>query len=93
MRIQGWECSVSEDGMSRGATHPTNGTFTWLHGRLIGAGDAPREVVEWLIRPRLRKCWESGCVMGLGAPLSAATTVHQSNPYNDEPPNKDKAPS
>jgi len=84
MKIRGWYCVSSNDGSSRGATHPENGTITWLNGRIIGACDAPREVVEWLIRPSLRSAWARGHSQG---------PAGKANPWAGEPPNKDNAPS
>lgn len=84
MRIKDWECVVSPDGNARGASHPDNGVVSYIHGVGLNAHAAiPPEVLDWLLRPRLRTCWDAGALYG--------TTVQ--NPYNGEPPNKDKEPS
>lgn len=94
MRIEDWECAASEGGAARGVSHATRGTFTWLNGRLIGHGDAPPAVMEWLLRPRLRRAWEAGCVVGLGCPNDTPSSeAYAMNPHNGEPPNKDSDPS
>lgn len=95
MRILDWECVVNHDGTVRVAKHAENGTAMWSAGRLMGHADVPREVFAWLIRPQLRQAWESGCVIGLGAPTIMGTqpaigSAYDLNPYNGEPPNKDK---
>lgn len=87
MRIEEWECTASEDGAARGVSHATRGTFTWLNGRLIGHGDAPPAVMSWILRPMLSESWEQGLAAGLTG------NVHSPNPYDGEPPNKDRDPS
>lgn len=86
MRIDGWEIVVDETGQSRGASHPVRGSMVWLNGRLIGHGDVPPEVVEWLIRPALRSAWSKGCV-------AASAVKPVENPFDGEPPSKDHEPS
>lgn len=91
MRIQDWECVVSPDGHTRAAAHKENGNIVSIDGRLVGHCDAPREVTLWLMRPLLRQSWESGCVIGLGCPEDTPSPeAYALNPYNGEPPNKDK---
>lgn len=86
MRIKDWECVISPDGMSRGASHKDEGSVVYIHGVGLRAHAAvPPEVMDWLMRPRLRVCWEEGCIEG-------AENVLAKNPYLGEPPNKDKGP-
>jgi hypothetical protein len=80
MRIDGWECHASPDGRTRAASHKDDGSVAWVDGRFIAHCDAPKRVVEWLIRPTLSAAW----VMG---------ALGTENPFAEEPPNKDKDPS
>lgn len=89
MRILDWECTINHDGTVRAATHPENGNIVWVNGRIIGSCDAPAEVVEWIIRPRLWATWGVAFAQGQ---LSAKLRDSPPNPY-EEPPNKDREPS
>lgn len=82
MRIDGWECIASPDGLTRHVAHAENGSATYMNGRLVGHCDLPREVLRWLIRPLLRHTWDAACLV-----------PSQPNPYEGEPPNKDNDPS
>ncbi len=86
VRILDWECYLSPDGNARAATHAENGTVTYIGGRLIAHGDAPAEVLRWLIRPLLRVTWDQGRITALREPRDSLNH----NPYIGEPPNKDK---
>jgi hypothetical protein len=90
MRILDWECTITPDGDVRTAKHPENGTAVSINGRFMGHADVPREVFLWLIRPLLRQAWCDGN----GAPEDDGQGSWQrnasENPYNGEPPNKDK---
>lgn len=90
MKIKGWECIVNHDGSLRGARHLEEGSWVSFEGgRLLGNGDIPSEVVLWLLRPLLRKTWREGAE----AQKLYLSQVHDFNPYNGEPANKDNAPS
>lgn len=89
MKISGWECIVGAYG-SRAASHPENGTITWLQGRIIGSCDAPPEVIMWLIRSALHRAYRVGFERGENYEREQSERF---NPYDGEPPNKDSDPS
>ncbi len=88
MRIQDWECTINHDGTVRAAKHAENGVAVWSPNGLMAQGGIPAEVLEWLIRPMLRKTWEDGLEQGM--PRQCDFDL---NPYAGEPPHKDDEPS
>lgn len=86
MRILDWECTINHDGTVRAAQHAENGSVMWSHKSLMGSAGVPPEVLEWLIRPLLRDAWNAGA-------WSETVRSLPGNPYEGEPPNKDKDPS
>ena len=87
MKIRGFECVVGPGGRTRAVAGDSDtGNAVWLDGRLVAQTDIPREVLEWLIRPMLRDVWADGNA----ARERGGVTM---NPYEGEPPNKDKEPS
>ena len=91
MKIEGWDCITGFGGSSRAATHPENGSFVWVDGRLTGAGDCPRLVVAWLLRPQLKDSWYTAlrCAEFVGSTHLA----RQGCPFDGEPPSSDNDPS
>ncbi len=85
MRIQGWELTIGPAGDVRTAKHAECGTAVSINGRFMGHADVPREVFLWLIRPLLRDAWLDGAMA-----QPRGHHVNENNPYNGEPPSKDK---
>lgn len=96
MRISGWECVINHDGTVRVAKNLHGGSIAWVGGRIIAQCDAPAEVVEWLMRPRLRSSWRNAFDQGMTYESLRGSHLMRDlppNPYDGEPPNKDHEPS
>ncbi len=96
MRIKDWECHANPDGSQRGASHQHEGSVIYVGGRLVGNCNLPAEVLEWLLRPLLRAVWKDGFSQATPEylePFLDTDDVRAMNPYDGEPPNKDKDPS
>ncbi len=90
MKIDGWECVVSADGATRGASHPDGGTIVSIGGRIIASCDCPKSVLRWVLRPLLRDTWYAAAH---NAVVAQGTGLPNPCPFDGEPPNKDNEPS